>query len=99
MSKPIGSDIQPSDLNDDALGATLDKIYHYGPTKLFNEIVLKIMNHEDLGSRLFHAHTTSFNIQGNTNGMTVKELKSIEITLGHSRNISKRLGTYLASPG
>ena len=37
--------------------------------------------------------------RSNTNGMTVKKLKSIEITLGHSRNISKRFGAYLASPG
>jgi transposase len=38
VSKLIGGGIQAADLNDDVLGATLDAIYRYGPTELFNEI-------------------------------------------------------------
>ena len=96
VSKLIGGDIQPSDLNDDVLGATLDAIYHYGPTELFNEIVLEIMNHEDLGSQLLHPDTTSFNVQGEYE-CDDEELKSIEITLGHSKDGRMDLNQFVLS--
>ena len=97
VSKLIGGDIQSSDLNDDVLGATLDAIYHYGPTELFNEIVLEIMNHEDLGSQLFHADTTSFNVQGEYESYEDQERKSIEITLGHSKDGRMDLNQFVLS--
>ena len=96
VSKLIGGGIQPSDLNDDVLGATLDAIYHYGPTELFNEIVLEIMNHEDLGSQLLHADTTSFNVQGEYE-RDDDERKSIEITLGHSKDGRMDLNQFVLS--
>ena len=95
VSKLIGGDIQPSDLNDDVLGATLDAIYHYGPTELFNEIVLEIMNHEDLGSQLLHADTTSFNVQGEYE--CDDEAQSIEITLRHSKDGRMDLNQFVLS--
>jgi transposase len=36
--KLLGEGITPSHLNDDVVGRTLDAIYDYGPTELFNEI-------------------------------------------------------------
>jgi len=39
------------------------------------------MNHEDLGSQLFHADTTSLNVQGEYESYEDEERKSIEITL------------------
>lgn len=88
VARLIGGDIQSSDLNDDVLGATLDAIYRYGPTELFNEIVLEIMNHEDLGCRLLHADTTSLNVHGEyeSDDDDDEERRSIKITLGHSKD-------------
>lgn len=97
VSKLIGGDIQSSDLNDDVLGATLDAIYHYGPTELFNEIVLEIMKHEDLGSQLLHADTTSFNVHGEYESDDDDERKSIEITLGHSKDGRMDLNQFVLS--
>jgi transposase len=87
VSKLIGGDLQSSDLNDDVLGATLDAIYHYGPTELFNEIVLEIMKHEDLGSHLLHADTTSFNVHGEYESDDDEARKSIEITLAIRKTV------------
>ena len=39
----LGEGIFPEHINDDVLGRTLDKIYEYGCTELFNQIVLKAM--------------------------------------------------------
>lgn len=97
VSKLIGGDLQSSDLNDDVLGATLDAIYHYGPTELFNEIVLEIMKHEDLGNHLLHADTTSFNVHGEYESEDDKDRKSIEITLGHSKDGRMDLNQFVLS--
>lgn len=35
----LGKGITAADLNDDVLGRTLDAIYAYGPTELFNDIL------------------------------------------------------------
>jgi transposase len=39
----LGEGILPEYLNDDAFGRTLDKIYEYGATELFNRIILQAM--------------------------------------------------------
>jgi len=59
----LGKGITAADLNDDVLGRTLDAIYAYGPTELFNDIALKVMNHLDFGVQRLHADTTSFSVQ------------------------------------
>ena len=80
VSRLIADGIQPADLNDDILGSTLDAIYDYGPTELFNEIVLEMMNHEYLGTQLLHADTTSFSVHGDYES-DEEEPTSIQITL------------------
>jgi len=45
----LGNGITAADLNDDVLGRTLDAIYANGPTELFNDIALKVMNRLDFG--------------------------------------------------
>lgn len=52
-------------MNDDALGRTLDKIYDYGVTELFEEIALKVMKKVKMGLQLIHADTTSISVSGN----------------------------------
>jgi transposase len=98
VSRLIGEGIQPVDLNDDVLGSTLDAIYDYGPTELFNEIVLEMMNHEKLGTQLLHADTTSFSVHGEyENDDEDEEPKSIEITIGHSKDGRMDLNQYVLS--
>jgi len=47
--KLLGEGIDPSDLNDDVVGRTLDAIYKYGATELFNQIALHVMGKFSLG--------------------------------------------------
>jgi transposase len=56
-----------SDLTDDALGRTLDKIAEYGPAELFNEIVYRLRDRLG-GWQLLHVDTTSFTIEGGYDG-------------------------------
>ena len=62
VDRLLGTDVVPSDLNDDVLGRTFDAIYEYNPTNLFNEIVLKIMDKVDFDTKLLHFDTTSIMI-------------------------------------
>jgi transposase len=84
IERLLGEGVTAADLNDDALGRTLDAIYAYGPTEFFNDIALKVMSQLDLGVQRFHADTTSFSVQGNYEGPSGKN--AIEITLGHSKD-------------
>ena len=52
--KLLGKGICPTDLNDDVVGRTLDAIYKYGATELFNEISLHIMKQFSFGPQLLH---------------------------------------------
>jgi transposase len=80
----LGKGITAADLNDDVPGRTLDAIYAYGPTELFNDIALKVMNRLDFGVQRLHADTTSFSIQGEYEGFDGQS--AIEIALGHSKD-------------
>jgi len=80
----LGAGITAADLNDDVLGRTLDAIYAYGPTELFNDIALKAMGHINFGVQRLHADTTSFSVQGEYEGYDGQS--AIEITLGHSKD-------------
>lgn len=62
--KLLGKGIYPSDLNDDIVGRTLDAIYQYGSTELFNEITLQVMKQFSLGIQLIHVDTTNFSVYG-----------------------------------
>lgn len=84
VERLLGEGVTAADLNDDALGRTLDAIYAYGPTELFNDITLKVMGQLDLGVQRLHADTTSFSVQGNYEGPSGRN--AIEITLGHSKD-------------
>ncbi len=84
IERLLGEGVTAADLNDDALGRTLDAIYAYGPTELFNDIALKVMSQLDLGVQRLHADTTSFSVQGDYEGPSGRN--AIEITLGHSKD-------------
>jgi transposase len=71
--------VSPEDLTDDVLGRTLDRIYEYGPTELFNEIVFGLMG--KLGEfQLLHVDTTSFCVEGEYDGENI-----VKIDYGYSR--------------
>ncbi|HMK45648.1 MAG TPA: DUF4277 domain-containing protein [Methanocella sp.] len=64
-SRLLGEGAYPGYLDDDALGKTLDCISEYGPTELFNEIILNgVMKKLGLHTHLLHLDTTSFSLYG-----------------------------------
>ena len=84
--KLLGEGITPSDLNDDIVGMTLDAIYRYGTTELFNEIALQVMKQYSLGTQLIHIDTTSFGVSGKYEGDAPDGTDSIKITFGHAKD-------------
>jgi transposase len=84
--KLLGKDITPSSLNDNAIGRTLDAIYEFGPTELFNEITLHIMKTCPLGTQLIHVETTNFSVHGKYENDAPDGTDSIRITFGHAKD-------------
>lgn len=84
--KLLGEGISPSDLNDDVVGRTLDAIYRYGATELFNEITLHVMKQFSLGTQLIHVDTTNFSVYGKYENDAPDGTDSIKITFGHAKD-------------
>jgi transposase len=84
--KLLGEGITPSALNDDVVGRTLDAIYEYGPTELFNEITLQVMKQFSLGTQLIHVDTTNFSVHGRYESDAPDGTDSIRITFGHAKD-------------
>jgi transposase len=82
----LGEGISPSNLNDDTLSRTLDAIYDYGPTELFNELALQVMNKMAEETHLLHVDTTNFSMFGKYEGDAPDGTDSIEITFGHAKD-------------
>jgi transposase len=92
----LGEGILPEHINDDVLGRTLDNIYEYGCTELFNQIVLKSMNNVPFGAHILHTDTTSFSLHGNYENLD-PELNTIEITYGHPKDMRRDLKRFVLS--
>ena len=60
----LGEGVTLAHLTDDCLGRTLDAIAAYGPTRLFNEIVVSTALQTELGTELVHVDTTNFSVYG-----------------------------------
>jgi len=84
--KLLGEGVTPSALNDDVVGRTLDAIYDYGPTELFNEIALQVMKNYPLGTNLIHVDTTNFSVHGKYENDAPDGTDSIRITFGHAKD-------------
>jgi len=84
--KLLGEGITPSDLNDDLIGRTLDAIYRFGPTELFNKIALQVMRQHSLGTQLIHVDTTNFSVFGKYESDAPDGTDSIKITFGHAKD-------------
>jgi transposase len=84
--KLLGKDVTPSSLNDDVVGRTLDAIYEYGATELFNEITLHVLKQFALGTQLIHVDTTNFSVYGKYEMDAPDGTDSIKITFGHAKD-------------
>jgi len=92
----FGAGVTPEHFNDDVLVRTLDRIYEYGSTDLFNKIVLEVMKKFKFGTHLLHADTTSFSVYGDYEE-TEEDFRTIRITYGHSKDHRDDLKQFVLS--
>jgi transposase len=95
LERLFGPGITASDFNEDNVGRTLDRIYSYGPTKLFNQIAMRCMQEFSFGTNLLHVDTTSFSVHGGYEGDDC--MPAIEITLGHPKDGRWDLNQFVLS--
>jgi transposase len=95
LERLFGPGITASDFNEDNVGRTLDRIYSYGPTKLFNQIAMKCMQEFSFGTNLLHVDTTSFSVHGEYEGDDC--MPAIEITIGHPKDGRWDLNQFVLS--
>ena len=78
--------INAKQINDDALGRTLDAIYDYGVSELYEKIAYKAISNLGLHPSTIHLDSTSFHVDGNYNSNSHYDEKIIHITKGYSRD-------------
>jgi len=78
--------INAKQINDDALGRTLDAIYDYGVSELYEKIAYKAISNLGLHPSTIHLDSTSFHVDGNYNSNSHYNEKIIHITKGYSRD-------------
>jgi len=83
VERLFGKNVTREDLNQYAIGETLDRISEYGSTKLFMDIVLHVMNRLPISCHLFHTDTTSVSVYGDYES---EEEGTIDITFGLPKN-------------
>ena len=82
-------DVKAEWFNDDALGRTLDVLYQYGVSELYQSISFKAMNILGLTLKTLHLDSTSFHIDGEYNRCSNNgddNRVPIKITKGYSRD-------------
>lgn len=92
----FGPGVTPEHLNDDVLLRTLDRIYDYGTTDLFNRIVMNVMKKFQFGTHLLHADTTSFSVHGNYDN-DEEDFRTIQIAYGHNKDLRWDLKQFVLS--
>jgi transposase len=82
----ISPRVTPEQLNDDALGRTLDTLYAYGVTELYSLIAVSAAKRLGLCPTYTHLDTTSFHVDGRYNSDEEPEGQVVRITKGYSRD-------------
>jgi transposase len=82
----LGKNITADHINDDSLGRTLDAIYAYGASELYEKIALKAMQRLDIVPRTYHLDSTSFHVDGQYNSNEEKEEGVVHVVPGYSRD-------------
>ncbi|HEY7712034.1 MAG TPA: IS1634 family transposase [Candidatus Entotheonella sp.] len=81
----ISPRVAPEQLNDDALGRTLDTLYAYGVTELYSLIAAGAAKRLGLTPTYGHLDTTSFHVDGRYNCDEPPSEGIVRLTQGYSR--------------
>jgi len=85
-SRLIAPRVAPAQLNDDALGRTLDTLYASGVTELYSLIAATAAKRLGLAPRFAHLDSTSFHVDGRYNSDEEPDEHVIHMTRGYSRD-------------
>ena len=81
--------IEAKHFNKETLGRTLDKIFEYGVSELYEKIAYKALEVLQLIPKTIHLDSTSFHLDGNYPNQTKdedSEVKEVFLTKGYSRD-------------
>lgn len=82
----ISPRVAPDQLNDDALGRTLDTLYTYGVTELYSLMAASAAKRLGLTPTYGHLDTTSFHVDGRYNCDAPPPEGVVRLTQGYSRD-------------
>ena len=85
VDRLIGPGSAAADLNDDALGRTLDALFEFGVTELYALIASVAIDTFALSTQACHLDSSSFSLQGEYTS-TSDDPRVIEITHGYSKD-------------
>jgi transposase len=85
-SRLVSPRVTPDQLNDDALGRTLDTLYTYGVTELYSLIAATAARRLGLCPTYLHLDSTSFHVDGRYNSDEEAGEQVIHLTKGYSRD-------------
>jgi transposase len=89
----LGPDITTSDLNDDALGRSLDELHKAGPELVYCLVAASAIKNYNIKIEKLHGDTTSISVQGEYNGNKNEGL----IRFGYSKDRRKDLKQFILS--
>ena len=81
----FGTEACAEDLNDCALGRTLDRLFDAGPKKVLGAASLRSVLREDVAFRVVHADTTSWTLKGVFETSAERD-EALWVTRGYSRD-------------
>ena len=86
LERLLGPGIEAEHLNDDVLGQALDRIYAYGPTRLYAQLAARAVHRLGLPCRSAHLDSTSFHVDGDYNSDAEEAVGVMRMTQGYSRD-------------
>ena len=91
----FGTELKPSDFNDNNVGKVLDNIHAYGASQLFSQITYSACQKYDLNMKYMHYDTTSVSVHGDYDGYERETAQRIAITHGHSKDLRPDMKQFM----
>ncbi len=85
LERLIGEGVKAEQINDDALGRCLDRLYEFGVSSLYQDLGETVVSRLGLGGESLHLDSTSFHYDGQSNDVD-DDVNTIHIAKGYSRD-------------
>jgi len=95
LERLLGEGIQPADINDDALGRCLDKLFEHGVSELYQILGEAVVSHLGLPCEGINMDTTSFHVDGAY--AVDDDFTGVHLTRGYSRDHRPELNQVILS--